>query len=119
MQFISSEVDRVYFLTNVKMLKFQLVRIAKVLGTEELHEYIDKYHIELDPRFNDILGRHSRKRWERLVECCKKYSFLLHSLTFLGSSMLKINTWSLQKPLISLTNYCVMTTRFVPVSLTS
>jgi casein kinase 2 alpha subunit len=38
----------------------QLVRIAKVLGTEELYEYLDKYRIELDPRFNDILGRHSR-----------------------------------------------------------
>jgi len=36
---------------------FQLVRIAKVLGTEELYEYIDKYQIDLDPRFNDILGR--------------------------------------------------------------
>ena len=35
----------------------QLVRIAKVLGTEELFEYIDKYQIDLDPRFNDILGR--------------------------------------------------------------
>lgn len=35
----------------------QLVRIAKVLGTDELFEYIEKYHIELDPRFNDILGR--------------------------------------------------------------
>lgn len=36
----------------------QLVRIAKVLGTEELFEYLDKYHIELDSRFNDILGRY-------------------------------------------------------------
>ena len=35
----------------------QLVRIAKVLGTEELYEYLDKYQIELDPRFSDILGR--------------------------------------------------------------
>lgn len=46
----------------------QLVRIAKVLGTEDLYDYIDKYNIELDPRFNDILGRwdpppcHSRGR---------------------------------------------------------
>lgn len=38
-------------------LYFQLVRIAKVLGTDELFEYVEKYHIELDPRFNDILGR--------------------------------------------------------------
>ncbi|CAG0880092.1 unnamed protein product [Cyprideis torosa] len=45
----------------------QLVRIAKVLGTEELFEYLDKYNIELEARFNDILGRHSRKRWERFV----------------------------------------------------
>ena len=37
---------------------WQLVRIAKVLGTEELFEYIDKYQIDLDPRFNDILGRY-------------------------------------------------------------
>ena len=35
----------------------QLVRIAKVLGTEELYEYLDKYKIDLDPRFHDILGR--------------------------------------------------------------
>ena len=34
----------------------QLVRIAKVLGTEGLYEYLDKYQIELDPRFSDILG---------------------------------------------------------------
>ena len=33
------------------------MRIAKVLGTEELYEYLDKYQIELDPRFSDILGR--------------------------------------------------------------
>jgi len=45
----------------------QLVRIAKVLGTDELSLYLKKYQIELDPRFNDILERHSRKRWERFV----------------------------------------------------
>ena len=33
------------------------MRIAKVLGTEELYEYIDRYKIDLDPRFSDILGR--------------------------------------------------------------
>lgn len=36
---------------------FQLVRIAKVLGTDELYGYLKKYHIELDPHFNDILGQ--------------------------------------------------------------
>ncbi|CAL8087492.1 unnamed protein product [Calicophoron daubneyi] len=45
----------------------QLVRIAKVLGTDELFAYLAKYEIKLDPRFNDILGRHTRKRWERFI----------------------------------------------------
>jgi casein kinase II subunit alpha len=31
--------------------------VLQVLGTEELFEYLDKYQIDLDPRFNDILGR--------------------------------------------------------------
>ena len=31
--------------------------MAKVLGTDELYAYLDKYRIELDPRFHDILGR--------------------------------------------------------------
>lgn len=39
----------------------QLVRIAKVLGTEDLYEYLNKYQIELDPRFDDILGRYGLK----------------------------------------------------------
>merc|ERR1712159_898597 len=45
----------------------QLVRIAKVLGTDGLFAYLDKYNIDLEQRFNDILGRHSKKRWERFV----------------------------------------------------
>lgn len=66
----------------------QLVRIAKVLGTEELFEYLSKYQIDLDTRFDNILGRydspfidllflcsliiyflnrHSRKRWEKFI----------------------------------------------------
>ena len=61
----------------------QLVRIAKVLGTEELFEYLDKYHIELDPRFNDILGRHSRKRWERFVHSDNQHLVSPESLDFL------------------------------------
>lgn len=61
----------------------QLVRIAKVLGTEELHEYIDKYRIELDPRFNDILGRHSRKRWERFVHSENQHLVSVEALDLL------------------------------------
>ena len=36
----------------------QLVKIAKVLGTEDLFDYLDKYEIELDAQYDDIqIGR--------------------------------------------------------------
>ena len=35
----------------------QLVRIGKVLGTAELYEYVQKYNVDLDPRYNELLGR--------------------------------------------------------------
>ncbi|CAG6016196.1 unnamed protein product [Menidia menidia] len=46
----------------------QLVRIAKVLGTDELFGYLHKYHIELDTRFKDLLGQQTRRRWEQFVQ---------------------------------------------------
>jgi casein kinase II subunit alpha len=35
----------------------QLVKITKVLGTDELYMYIDKYNIRLDPQYDELLGR--------------------------------------------------------------
>lgn len=61
----------------------QLVRIAKVLGTEELYLYLDKYGIALDPRFHDILQRHSRKRWERFVHSDNQHLVSPEALDFL------------------------------------
>merc|ERR1712071_319601 len=43
----------------------------------------DKYNIELDPRFNDILGRHSRKRWERFVHTENSHLVSPEALDFL------------------------------------
>ncbi|KAI5308109.1 Casein kinase II subunit alpha [Ascosphaera atra] len=45
----------------------QLVKIAKVLGTDELFEYLDKYDIELDPQYDEILMRFPRKPWSSFV----------------------------------------------------
>lgn len=39
----------------------QLVRIAKVLGTDDLIDYLQKYNLELQP--GQVVGRHSRKPW--------------------------------------------------------
>jgi casein kinase II subunit alpha len=45
----------------------QLVKIAKVLGTDELFEYLDKYDIELDAQYDDILSRFPKKSWQSFV----------------------------------------------------
>ncbi|KAF5631977.1 CMGC CK2 kinase [Fusarium tjaetaba] len=45
----------------------QLVKIAKVLGTDDLFDYIDKYEIELDAQYDDILGRFQKKPWHSFV----------------------------------------------------
>lgn len=50
----------------------QLVRIAKVLGTQELHAYLNKYRIELDPHLEALVGRHSRKPWSKFVNADRK-----------------------------------------------
>lgn len=45
----------------------QLVKITKVLGTDELYAYLEKYDIELDAQYDDILGRYQRKPWSRFL----------------------------------------------------
>ncbi|RKP13876.1 hypothetical protein BJ684DRAFT_9448 [Piptocephalis cylindrospora] len=45
----------------------QLVRIARVLGTDALFQYVEKYEIDLDPQYDDILGRYQRRPWEKFV----------------------------------------------------
>jgi casein kinase II subunit alpha len=44
----------------------QLVKIATVLGTEGLFDYLNKYEIELDPHY-DILGHFQKKSWHSFV----------------------------------------------------
>ncbi|KAH0563127.1 hypothetical protein GP486_002309 [Trichoglossum hirsutum] len=45
----------------------QLVKIAKVLGTQDLFNYLDKYGIELDVEYDIILGRFPKKSWNEFV----------------------------------------------------
>jgi casein kinase II subunit alpha len=51
----------------------QLVKIARVLGTDGLFAYLDKYTLELDPHFDDCLGRHSRKAWAKFVSADNRH----------------------------------------------
>lgn len=44
----------------------QLVKIARVLGTDELYKYLDKYGLELGPEYEDM-GTYPAKPWEKFV----------------------------------------------------
>eukprot|EP00879_Flechtneria_rotunda_P001913 GHRR01002086.1.p1 GENE.GHRR01002086.1~~GHRR01002086.1.p1 ORF type:complete len:363 (+),score=83.34 GHRR01002086.1:291-1379(+) len=45
----------------------QLAKIARVLGSEGLYEYLAKYGLELDPQLEALIGNHSRKPWTKFV----------------------------------------------------
>lgn len=45
----------------------QLVKIARVLGTDALNAYLEKYDIELDAQYDELIGRFARKPWQRFV----------------------------------------------------
>lgn len=60
------------------------MRIAKVLGTEELFEYIDKYQIDLDPRFNDILGR--LVLIDQVISCyCESLNYVIYFIILMNT----------------------------------
>ena len=61
----------------------QLVRIAKVLGTQELHAYLNKYRIELDPHLEALVGRHSRKPWSKFVNADNHHLVTPEAIDFL------------------------------------
>eukprot|EP00300_Choanocystis_sp_HF-7_P007378 c15268_g1_i1.p1 GENE.c15268_g1_i1~~c15268_g1_i1.p1 ORF type:complete len:356 (+),score=89.11 c15268_g1_i1:125-1069(+) len=48
----------------------QLTQIAKVLGTEELFAYLDKYKLKLHTHFDSILnrGKYPRKPWSTFIK---------------------------------------------------
>ena len=39
----------------------------QVLGTEELQVYLRKYGLSLDPQLEALVGRHSRKPWNKFI----------------------------------------------------
>merc|ERR1712178_4483 len=45
----------------------QLVRIVRVLGTEELDAYLAKYNMKLGRQFDGVIGRHARKPWPSFI----------------------------------------------------
>ena len=45
----------------------QLLRIAEVLGTDKLHEYIKKYQLNVDPIVLSTIGTCRRRDWSEFV----------------------------------------------------
>ncbi|KAG6869169.1 hypothetical protein C0993_012268 [Termitomyces sp. T159_Od127] len=43
----------------------QLVKITKVLGTDELFAYLEKYNIRLDAQYNELIGRSCQEQFVR------------------------------------------------------
>jgi len=61
----------------------QLVKITKVLGTDELYAYLEKYDIDLDPNYDDLLGRYPRKPWSRFITSDNQHLISNEAIDFL------------------------------------
>ncbi|KAK3016524.1 hypothetical protein RJ639_006847 [Escallonia herrerae] len=61
----------------------QLVKIAKVLGTDELNAYLSKYRLELDPHLSILVGRHGRKPWTKFINADNKPIAVPEAIDFL------------------------------------
>ena len=45
----------------------QLVKIALILGTDDLHRYLNKYKIVLKPHYNKVIGQFPRVPWKKFI----------------------------------------------------
>ncbi|KAI8542044.1 hypothetical protein RHMOL_Rhmol08G0108500 [Rhododendron molle] len=61
----------------------QLVKIAKVLGTDELNAYLNKYRLELDPHLAALVGRHSRKPLTKFINADNHHLAVPEAIDFL------------------------------------
>lgn len=50
-----------------------MTRYPNPLGTDGLYIYLDKYNLELDAAFNDLLGQYNRKPWSKFVHMENAY----------------------------------------------
>lgn len=46
----------------------QLVKIAKIMGTNELIQYLDKYNLQLDPNYDGLIGRYNKAPWRKFIK---------------------------------------------------
>jgi casein kinase II subunit alpha len=46
----------------------QLIKIAEVLGTEDLFNWLDKYEIQLPETFSNVTSWYERKGWSNFID---------------------------------------------------
>eukprot|EP01117_Protostelium_nocturnum_P018541 TRINITY_DN7774_c0_g1_i3.p1 TRINITY_DN7774_c0_g1~~TRINITY_DN7774_c0_g1_i3.p1 ORF type:complete len:193 (-),score=39.34 TRINITY_DN7774_c0_g1_i3:24-602(-) len=61
----------------------QLVKIAEVMGTEDLNNYLDKYGITLDTEYSALIGKHSKKQWKKFIHSENKHLCTSEAVDFL------------------------------------
>ena len=61
----------------------QLVKICRVLGTDEFYRYLNKYGLELDPGLEALVGRHSRKPWTKFVSADNQHLATPEAMDFI------------------------------------
>eukprot|EP01015_Nassula_variabilis_P007350 TRINITY_DN1560_c0_g1_i3.p1 TRINITY_DN1560_c0_g1~~TRINITY_DN1560_c0_g1_i3.p1 ORF type:complete len:222 (-),score=48.78 TRINITY_DN1560_c0_g1_i3:84-749(-) len=66
----------------------QLEKINRVLGTDDLYKYIEKYNIELDQNYEGVLGRHSKKPWNKFITPENKHLCSNESIDFLSKLLI-------------------------------
>eukprot|EP00828_Plagiopyla_frontata_P002900 TRINITY_DN10666_c0_g1_i1.p2 TRINITY_DN10666_c0_g1~~TRINITY_DN10666_c0_g1_i1.p2 ORF type:complete len:145 (-),score=28.91 TRINITY_DN10666_c0_g1_i1:18-452(-) len=66
----------------------QLVKITRVLGTEELEAYLKKYKIVLDQQYDTLISRCSRKPWQKFITSSNKHLCTQEALDFLSSMLI-------------------------------
>lgn len=61
----------------------QLVRIAKVLGTDGLFDYLRRYELTLPPILEAAVGRHTKKPWNMFITSENQHLCSPEALSFL------------------------------------
>eukprot|EP01018_Ginkgo_biloba_P006119 Gb_38542 [translate_table: standard] len=56
---------------------------VQVVGTDELNAYLNKYHVELDPHLEALVGRHSRKPWSKFINADNQHLIVPEAVDFL------------------------------------
>jgi casein kinase II subunit alpha len=54
-----------------------------VLGTDDLFDYLDKYDLELDPKVESLMTKHSKRPWDRFVAADNRHLVSAEAMSFL------------------------------------